>query len=311
MAINAHLINISKKIGVLSDPKNLTAKAKGHCQKIAATINSFTLLGKFGLTVVTFFVLLAVFAPLITVHPYDLPSGPPLMAPGEGHLLGTDDLGIDIWAQLCRGAKISIIVGLGTALLAGLGGGLIGIISGYVGGILDKIIMRLIDIMLVIPDFPVMILLAAFLGPSLTNIIIVLALFSWVSSARIARSQILMLKEKTYIKSAVLYGAGTWYLMRKHFLPEIFPLIAVQMIRLTGRAIISEAGLSFLGLGDPTSKSWGLTIHYATSFKGIYYTDFWKWWLFYPWLFLMLMVVSLAFISRDLERIADPRLRKK
>jgi peptide/nickel transport system permease protein len=291
-------------------PGALAAKALDFLRKTAKIIKNFSLLGKLSLAVIIFFIVLAVFAPYVSAYPYNLPSGKSLAPPGGGHPLGTDDLGIDIWAQLCRGAKISLIVGLGTALLAGLGGGLLGIISGYVGGILDKFLMRLIDIMLVIPDFPVMILLAAFLGPSLINIIIVLALFSWVSSARIARSQILMLKEKTYIKSAELYGAGAWYLMWKHFLPEIFPLIAVQMIRLTGRAIISEAGLSFLGLGDPTSKSWGLIIHYATSFKGIYFTEFWKWWLLYPWLFLTAMVTSLAFISRELEQVADPRVKR-
>ena len=220
----------------------LVVKVQDFLQGTSKIIKSFSLLGKLGLIVILFFVILAVFAPFLSVHPYNLPSGASLMPPGGGHIMGTDDLGIDIWAQLCRGAKISLIIGLGTAFLAGLGGGLIGIISGYLGGIVDKFIMRLIDIMLVIPDFPLMIMLAAFLGPRLINIILVLALFSWVSPARIARSQILMLKEKTYIKSAELYGAGTWYLMWKHFLPEIFPLIAVQMIRLTGRAIISEAG---------------------------------------------------------------------
>jgi len=310
MSSLADLIDTRKDTAITSATSGLVVKAQDFLQGTSKIIRSFSLLGKLGLAVILFFVILAVFAPYVSVHPYNLSSGAPLMPPGGEHFLGTDDLGIDIWAQLCRGAKISLIVGLGTALLAGLGGGLIGIVSGYVGGILDKFLMRLIDIMLVIPDFPVMILLAAFLGPRLINIILVLALFSWVSSARIARSQILMLKEKTYIKSAELYGAGTWYLMRKHFLPEIFPLIAVQMIRLTGRAIISEAGLSFLGLGDPTSKSWGLTIHYATSFRGIYFTEFWKWWLLYPWLFLTLMVTSLAFVSRELEQFADPRVKK-
>lgn len=303
-------IDTKPDIAVSGAPSGLAAKIRSFLRRTGRIINGFSLLGKLGLAIILFFVIIAIFAPIICVHPYNLPSGKPLIPPGGGHLMGTDDLGIDIWAQLCQGARISLIIGMGTALLAGLGGGLIGIISGYVGGILDKFIMRLIDIMLVIPDFPLMILLAAFMGPRLINIIIVLALFSWVSSARIARSQILMLKEKTYIKSAELYGAGTWYLMWKHFLPEIFPIIAVQMIRLTGRAIVSEAGLSFLGLGDPTSKSWGLTIHYATSFKGIYFTDFWKWWLFYPLLFLILMVVSLAFVSRELEQFADPRVKK-
>ncbi|RKO68227.1 ABC transporter permease [Desulfofundulus salinus] len=276
--------------------------------KIVERVKEFSLPGKAGLVVILVVLLVAILAPYISIHPHNISSGPPLVPPGGGHPLGTDELGIDLWAQICYGARVSLLVGFGTALLAALGGGLIGIVSGYLGGWPDKVLMRLIDIMIVLPDLPVMIVLAAFFGPSLLNIILVLALFSWVFPARIVRSQMLMLKERSYIKSAETYGAGVWYLMWKHFLPEVFPLVAVNMIRLSGRAIVAEAGLSFLGLGDPTSKSWGLIIHHATNFKGIYYTDFWKWWLLYPWLALIIMVISLAFISRELERMVDPRM---
>lgn len=276
--------------------------------KIVEWVKEFSLPGKAGLVVILVVLLVAILAPYISIHPHHISSGPPLSPPGGGHPLGTDELGVDLWAQICHGARVSLLVGFGTALLAALGGGLIGIVSGYLGGWPDKVLMRLIDVMIILPDLPVMIVLAAFVGPSLLNIILVLALFSWVFPARIVRSQILMLKERSYIKSAETYGAGVWYLMWKHFLPEVFPLVTVNMIRLSGRAIVAEAGLSFLGLGDPTSKSWGLIIHHATNFKGIYYTDFWKWWLLYPWLALMIMVISLAFISRELERMVDPRM---
>ncbi|MCS5695413.1 ABC transporter permease [Desulfofundulus thermocisternus] len=276
--------------------------------KIVERVKEFSLPGKAGFVVILVVLLVAILAPYISIHPHNISSGPPLVPPGGGHPLGTDELGVDLWAQICYGARVSLLVGFGTALLAALGGSLIGIVSGYLGGWPDKVFMRLIDIMIILPDLPVMIVLAAFFGPSLLNIILVLALFSWVFPARIVRSQILMLKERSYIKSAETYGAGVWYLMWKHFLPEVFPLVAVNMIRLSGRAIVAEAGLSFLGLGDPTSKSWGLIIHHATNFKGIYYTDFWKWWLLYPWLALIIMVISLAFISRELERMVDPRM---
>ncbi len=154
-----------------------------------------------------------------------------------------------------------------------------------------------------------MIVLAAFLGPRVETIIFVLAAFSWVFTARIVRSRVLSLKQRRYVHAAETYGAGAFYLMRHHFLPEIFPLAAVSMIRLAGRAIVAEAGLSFLGLGDPTSRSWGMIIHHVLSFKGIYYTDFWKWWLVFPWLALMIVVTSLALVGRDLEKAADPRWR--
>lgn len=272
-------------------------------------IRRMSVSAKFGWIVLFATLMIALFAPWICRHPPDSSSGPTLSPPSRTHPLGTDELGYDLWAQICFGARISLLVGLGTAVLSGIGGGIVGMFSGYAEGIVDKVIMRMIDMMIVLPDLPVMIVLAAFLGPSVFHIIIVLALFSWVFTARIVRSQVLTLKRRYYIKSAEMYGAGAWYLIRKHFFPEIFPLVGVSMIRLTGRAIVAEAGLSFLGLGDPTSKSWGLIIHHATSFSGIYYTQYWQWWLLYPWMALTLMVASLGFISRDLESVLEPQLK--
>ena len=280
-------------------------------EKYLKLFSRFSITGQIGLIIVCIVFFMALFAPLISIHSHKLSSGPPLSPPCEEHVLGTDELGVDLWAQICFGSRISLIIGIATAFLAGTCGGFIGILAAYRGGMTDRLLMRIIDIIIVLPDLPVMIVLAAFFGPGLINIIIVLSLFSWVMTARIVRSQVLQLKEQLYIKSAETYGAGTWYLMKRHFLPEIFPLIAVSMIRLTGKAIVAEAGLSFLGLGDPASGSWGLIINHATSFTGIYYTNFWKWWLVAPWLALTLMVSSLAFISRDFERIADPRMNQR
>jgi peptide/nickel transport system permease protein len=253
---------------------------------------------------------LALLAPTITRHSHTVSSDSPLLPPQREHLLGTDELGVDLWAQICYGARISILIGCSTAALAAFGGGMLGLAAGYLGGLPDKLLMRVIDIMIILPDLPLMIVLAAFLGPSLFNIVLVLACFSWVFPARIVRSQVLTLKERQYIKSAETYGASSWYLIRKHFFPEVFPLVAVNMIRLTGRAIIAEAGLSFLGLGDPTSKSWGLVLYHALNFKGIFYTEFWKWWVVFPWLAISMLVIALAFLSRELEHIIDPRMRK-
>jgi len=235
--------------------------------------------------------------------------GPALLPPGEGHLLGTDDMGVDLWAQICYGARTSLLIGAATALLAGLGGGIVGILAGYMGGMVEKFILRLIDVLLVLPDLPLLILLAAFLGAGLENIILVLALFSWSRPARIVRAQVLSLRQQTYIQAARYYGAGTFYLLWRHFLPELMPLLLVHKVRLASRGITAEAGLAFLGLGDPTANSWGMILHYATGFRGIYFTPYWKWWLLYPCLALTLLVIGLALFGRDLERIKDPRLR--
>ncbi len=261
------------------------------------------------MTVLVMVLMLAVAAPMVCEHSHRQASGPVLSAPSRDHWMGTDELGVDIWAQVCFGARISLLVGTGTALLSGLGGALAGILAGYLGGWTDRLLMRLIDILLVLPDLPVMIVLAAFFGPGVWTIIVVLSAFSWVFTARIIRARVLSLKQRRYIQAAETYGAGVLYLMRRHFLPAIFPLAAVGMIRLAGRAIVAEAGLSFLGLGDPTSCSWGLIMHHALSFQGIYFTDFWKWWLLFPWLALILVVTSLGLLGKDLEKTADPRMR--
>ena len=267
--------------------------------------------GQIGLFFLTTLLLLAAAAPLVCPHSPQETSGPALAPPGAEHWMGTDDLGVDVWAQVCFGARVSLVVGMGTALLAGLGGALAGMLAGYRGGWTDRVLMRLIDILLVLPDLPVMIVLAAFFGPSVWTIIGVLSAFAWVFTARIVRARVLSLKQRRFIQAAETYGAGTFYLMRRHFLPEIFPLVAVGMIRLAGRAIVAEAGLSFLGLGDPTSRSWGFILHHALSFPGIYYTAFWKWWLLFPWLALTLVVLALALIGKDLENVADPRMRSR
>ncbi|WP_420848162.1 ABC transporter permease [Natranaerofaba carboxydovora] len=269
----------------------------------------FSFLGKTAVIILLLIIVMGTLAPYLSAFPHDVSSGPPLEPPGGEHFLGTDELGVDLWAMITYGARVSIIVGLGTALLAGLGGGIIGIIAGYKGGWFDKIVMRLVDVMIALPDLPAMIVIAGFFGSSLTNIIIVLSLFSWSRPARIARSQALSLKEQPYLKMASFYGGSTFYLLYKHFVPELFPILSVSMIRLASRAIITEASLAFIGLGDPTSRSWGLILNHALNFSGIYFTPYWKWWLLYPWLALTLLVVALALVGRDLERIADPRMK--
>ncbi len=279
-------------------------------KRIYSYWKEMSFLGKAGFMILAIMLVLAAGAPLFTWLPHDVSSGPALSPPGGKHLMGTDELGVDIWSQICFGARVSLIVGLGTALLAGLGGSLVGTWAGYRGKLIDRILMRIIDIMIVMPDLPVMVILAAFFGSSLTNIIIVLSLFSWSHPARIMRAQALSLKERGFVRMAQSYGAGDLYIIGRHLLPELIPVMVVSMVRLSGMAIITEAGLSFLGLGDPTSRSWGLIINHAINFSGIYFTDFWKWWLLYPWIFLTLLVTGLALFGRDLERIADPRISR-
>lgn len=270
--------------------------------------NKFTIWGKIAIIFIVLIIVIGIFAPYLSPYPHNAPSGKALQAPSKEHLLGTDDLGIDLLSQIIYGARLSIIIGFSTSILAGLGGAIIGVMAGYYGGAIDKITMRLADMMIALPNLPMMILLGAFFGPSIRNIVLVLVLFSWTAPARIIRSKIISIKQESYIVMAKSYDARFSHLFKTHFFPEIMPILAITIIRITSRAIVAEAGLSFLGLGDPTSKSWGLILNHAINFRGIYFTDYWKWWVMAPLLATMLLILSISYISKDLERVLNEKL---
>ncbi|MCK9632387.1 MAG: ABC transporter permease [Methanoregula sp.] len=270
----------------------------------------FSIEGKIALCGVILIFMVALFAPVLSVYLPDKITGSSLEPPGPTHLLGTDELGMDIWSQICYGARMSLVIGLSVACIAGLGGGALGILAGYLGGPTDQLLMRTVDVLMALPSFPLLIVISAFMGPSILNVICVLVLFSWAKPARVARSQTLAIRDNTYIIAAKNFGGTPVYILRRHILPEMLPILFVLIISITSYAIVAETGLAFLGLGDPTSKSWGMMLYYATSFKAIYFTSFWQWWLIPPLVALVFLVLSLAFIGRDLEQVLDPRLRK-
>lgn len=231
-----------------------------------------------------------------------VPSGVALVPPSKEHWFGTDDLGIDIFSEICYGAKSTIILSCSSALFAAVGGSIIGMVAGYFGGIFDEILLGIIDFFISVPDLLLMVVLGTFLGPSLKNIIFSIVLVSWIMPAKITRSQILRMKQENYIKIAKIYGAGFIHLFLWHFWKPFFSIIMMSVIKLMNRAILAEAALSYLGLGDPLSKSWGMIITRAMDFPNIYLTEFWKWWLAYPVVFMALMVLSIAIIGQKIER---------
>lgn len=263
--------------------------------------------GKIASILLAILVVTALLSALFIQEAHRIPSGRSLEAPGAGHLLGTDDLGLDILAQLCRGALVSIMVGFGAALLAGLGGSVLGILAGYRGGRTDAVVMALCDIVLCMPRLPFMIVLGAFFGTSVRNIIIVIAILSWADPAKTVRAKVLSMQQDYYIIAARSYGAGFKHLLLRHFIPLLLPLIMVNMMRIISHAIIAEAGLSFLGLGDPSSKSWGVIINRAMNFPGIYFTPFWKWWLLPPLFALIILVFAIAVAGRSLEQLQNDK----
>jgi peptide/nickel transport system permease protein len=273
--------------------------------------DKFSSTGKIGFAGLVIIIFIAIFAQFITKYDPSAISGESLEPPGSVHILGTDEIGMDIWSQICYGARMSLLIGMAVAFIAGIGGGILGIIAGYMGGIWDKLLLRAIDINLSLPNFPLMIVIAAFFNPSIINVILVLVLFTWAKPARIVRSKVLTMKKQEYIISARLHGGSPAYIMSRHLMPEVLPLIFVSIINISSYAIVAESGLAFLGLGDPTSKSWGMMLYYATNFKAIYFTPYWQWWLVPPLVALIFLLLCLAFIGIDMERIVYPKLRMK
>ena len=266
--------------------------------------------GLVGLIILGCFLVVAAFAPVFAPYNPNERVGTPFQPPSFSHLLGTNDIGQDILSEVIFGARISLLIGILSAAVSLVIGTIVGLSAGYLGGKTDIILMRAVDLSLVIPMLPLMILLAAFFGPSFWNIILVIGLLSWASPARVIRSQVLTVKNKGYVESVNVLGASSWYTITRHILPPTMSIIISQLILMSSRAILTEASLSFLGLGDPTKKSWGIILYYAQA-RSAFLTDAWLWWILPPGILITILVISFAYIGNALEEIVNPRLRRK
>src|SRR5437867_5793930 len=223
------------------------------------------------------------------------------------HLLGTDHIGRDVLSRLIFGARISVIVGLLVIIVAGFVGTALGIISGYLGRCVDQIIMRLTDAWLALPVITFAIFLAAIVGPGVSNIIIILAAVYWTRYARIIRGEVLSVRERDFVRLAVVAGCSKWTIMRKHILPNVINSAIVLATLQLGQAIIAEATLSFLGVGvPPPQPAWGLML--ADGKKGLM-AGYW-WLTVLPGSCIMLMVLSANLLGDWLRVKFDPQLRQ-
>ena len=258
----------------------------------------------FGFGVIVFFVLLAVLAPLVA--PYDPLKTDFLLvrkAPTALHWFGTDEIGRDVLARVIWGARASLLAGLVSVSLALAVGVPFGLVSGYVGGFLDGLLMRLIDAMLAIPFLILAIALAAFLGPSLSNAMIAIGISQTPIFARLTRGQVLSVKHEDYIEAARALGNPHRRIVLRHILPNIVPPILVQATLASAAAIIAEATLSFLGLGQqPPDPSWGSMLNVASHFLSQA-----PWMAVWPGLAIFLLVLSLNLFGDGLRDALDPR----
>ncbi|MDP1806715.1 MAG: dipeptide/oligopeptide/nickel ABC transporter permease/ATP-binding protein [Acidimicrobiales bacterium] len=264
-------------------------------------------LGRVGLVLLAVPALAALFAPLIARHSPTRPSARPLVKPSLGHPLGTDDLGIDIFAQLIYGSRISLAIGLGAAVLAVVVGLTVALVAGWRRGWVETVLMRLTDVTLAFPFLPLVLVLAAFFGRGLIVTALVIGAVTWARPARVLWAQVLKLREYPHVQAARAMGATGTRCVVRHILTRLTPLISAQFVRVANAAIISEAALAFLGLGDPNQASWGIMLANASSNNALL-TGAWKWWMVPPGLALTLVVLGFAFTGYASEEWADPRL---
>jgi peptide/nickel transport system permease protein len=251
-----------------------------------------------GLLLLALFLFLAIFASFIS--PYDpWEPGRPFLQPAYNHPLGTNDIGQDILSELIYGSRISLLVGILAAFVSVVIGTLVGLFSGYMRGATDEMLMGLTDIILIIPALPLMIILASHTSPSIWNIILVVGLLWWCSTARVVRSRVLQLREMPFVEAARSLGAGDFYIIFRHILPNTLQVILAKFILAVAGAMLTEASLSFLGLGDPLQKSWGMMLNYAFS-RGGFINGYW-WWYLPPGICISLAVLSFVLIGFGLE----------
>lgn len=237
------------------------------------------------------------------VAPYDSTErvALPLQEPNAENILGTNDLGQDLFSELIAGTRASLFTGLIVAVIAVSIGTVVGLTSGYLGGWIDSLLMRLTDLILVLPFLPLVILISVYLGPSQRNIILVLAIFFWAAPARLIRASVLSTRSETYMEAARALGANLLQIMVRHLWSSVKPLVLVQVVLVASASILAESSLSFLGLGDPSGKSWGTMLYFARA-SGAFLSEAWKWWVLPTGLMITLTVLSLGLIGYSLEQ---------
>lgn len=261
---------------------------------------------RIGLILFALVLLVAVFANVLSpFDPYFL-SEDLLVAPGsENHPLGTNQMGCDILSMLLYGSRASLTIGIVAAAISSVIGTLLGAFAGYYGGTLDKVVSEIINIFLMIPSFFLILIIVSIFGSNMFNVMLVIGLTSWPSNARMMRVQAMSLKERTFIKGAVVMGESRLRILFKYIIPNgLFPVIANTTMGVA-KAILTEASLSFLGLGDPNVVSWGQMVYDGKAYLQT------GWWIStLPGLSIMLIVVIFYMIGDGLNYALNPRMKK-
>ncbi|MDD9196966.1 ABC transporter permease [Aliivibrio sp. S3MY1] len=292
----------------------------------------------FGLGILFMFIFVAVFAPFLSDHAPDKRTGKPheypsfvvtsaqnnpdgwvsenlatdrrtlLMSKKADHVMGTTRMGRDVWSQLAHGARVSLAVGFSAGLVVCFLATVIGISAGYFGGKVDDILTAAMNIMLVIPQYPLLFVLAAFIGEAgPMTIALIIGCTSWAWGARVIRSQTLALREKEFVRAAEVLGESSWRIIFVEILPNLISIVGASFIGSVMYAIMMEATISFLGLGDPSTISWGIMLYNVQTSSSILIGAWWE--LIAPCMALTLLAVGLAMLNFAVDEIANPQLR--
>jgi peptide/nickel transport system permease protein len=264
---------------------------------------------RFGLVVIAFMIVVAVIAPWISVsNPTDFNILAARQAPSWHHLFGTTDQGSDIFSQVVLGARRSLILGAAAALIATVLAATLGILAAYSGGVVDEIVNFLTNVFLVIPTIPLLIVISGYLpARGMTTMILVLGFTLWAFEARILRGQALSLKNRDFVQAAKVAGESTWRIVFGELMPNMISRIAAAFVLVFYIALLVDAGLEFLGLGDTTHVSWGMVLYWAQTNSTVLQGEWWP--FLFPGLALVLTVVALVFLLAGIDEVSNPRLR--
>jgi peptide/nickel transport system permease protein len=264
---------------------------------------------RIGLALLSLITLLCLFGPFFYPHAAGA-RAEPFLSPSWSHPFGADDLGQDVMAGILIGGRTSLLVGSVVGLIATIVGTIVGGLAGYFRW-LDAPLMRLTDLLLVIPRLPLLIFLSLLLKPSVWNVIVLLCVFGWPMTARSVRPLVKAIAQADYITAARSLGGGQWYVFRRHVLPQLSSLFVVQLVLEARYGVMAEAGLGFLGLEDPATRSWGMMLAYAFNHQATFVSDAWRWTVMPPALALTLFLLSLSLIAAGEEATLNPKLQRE
>lgn len=252
-------------------------------------------------------VAVAVLAPLLAPYDPKAPSGASLAQPSPDHLLGTNVVGQDNLSQLVWGSRQSLLVALGAATVTTVVGVLVGAGAALLGKGFDTLVLRTSEFFLAVPVLPLLIVIVALASPTRTNVILTMGLIFWPGVARVVRGEALTLRSRGFVEAAQGFGAGPLYVLRRHLVPALGPIVVTRLVSVASIAVLLEAGLAFLGLGDVTDVSWGSMLNEAVRFQGVLFSPAWVWLVLPAGFAIALAGLGFTFLGVGLEPRFNPR----